>query len=162
MNALSRTSRFCIQSDMRIPLLALIVCLGVASVAPAQDTQSSTDARGATAAPSPQPVNPDDLGVSIDRIRLKFRRESLFDDVFDPQRLKMTTYVDVVAKGPEIRLFGPNAKEELTSHAVPFGAPTHRDMLAIMTPQEFRAYPMDLTALTRWLAEQIERKKEAK
>ena len=148
---------------MRSSLLAFIVLLGVASATiHAQNATPSQNERDATIDSPSQAVNANELGVSIDRIRLKFKRETLFSNVFDPQRLKLTTYVDVVGKAPPIRLFGANAKEELTSHAVPFGAPTHRDMLDIMTPQEFRTPPMDLTALMKWLADQLEKKKEGK
>lgn len=113
--------------------------------------------------PPEQAVNPDELGVSIDRIRLRFRRNSLFNNVFDPDRLKLTAYVDVVAKAPEIKLFGADprtAKEQLTSRAVPFGAPTHRDVVQMLTPPEFRTPPMDMTALINWLAQQLQKKDE--
>lgn len=147
---------------MRIPLLALIVVLAGASTARATEAKPTQRDGDSTSKVSSQTVNADQLGVSIDRIRLRFKRAPLFGNVFDPEKLKLTAYVDVVAKAPEIKLFGPNAKEELTSRAVPFGAPTHRDMLAIMTPIEFRTSPMDLTALIKWLADQLEKKKEGK
>lgn len=117
----------------------------------------------ATVKPAEQAVNPDELGVSIDRIRLRFRRNSFFNSAFDPNKLKLTAYVDVVAKAPEIKLFGADprtVKEQLTSQAVPFGAPTHRDVVQMLTPPEFRTPPMDLTALINWLAEQFQKKDE--
>jgi hypothetical protein len=107
-------------------------------------------------------VNPEQLGVSLDRIRLKFQRTGLFEPVFDRDKLKLSTYIDVVGKAPPLRLFGPeaNVKSELTSRAVPFGGPTHRDMLQVMTPQEFRTPAMDMTALLEWLAKQFNKDKE--
>jgi hypothetical protein len=113
--------------------------------------------------PAEQAVNADELGVSIDRIRLRFRRGSFFNDAFDPSKLKLTAYVDVVAKAPEIKLFGADprtVKEQLTSRAVPFGAPTHRDVVQMVTPPEFRTPPMDLTALINWLAQELRKKDE--
>ena len=112
---------------------------------------------------SPSAVNADELGVSIDRIRLRFERGSLFNSVFDPRKLKLTAYVDVVGKAPPIRLFGfdpRSVREELTSQAVPFGAPAHGEIVRMLTPQEFRTPPMDLTAIINWLAQQFQKKEE--
>jgi hypothetical protein len=113
-------------------------------------------------APPPQSVNPDQLGVSLDRIRIRFQRTGLLEPVFDADKLKLATYVDVVGKAPPLRLFGPDAnlKKELTSRAVPFGGPTHRDMLQVMTPQEFRTPAMDITALIEWLSRQFDKEKK--
>ena len=178
---------------MRIPLLAFILVLIAASSVPAAsafrpaqgvlglskdakamaslDEATRSRAQNAPSQPSgdtkvtpaEQEVNPDELGVSIDRIRLRFRRSSFFNNVFDPSKLKLTAYVDVVAKAPEIKLFGPDPrtiKEQLTSQAVPFGAPTHRQIVQMLTPQEFRTPPMDLTALINWLARELQKKDE--
>ena len=90
--------------------------------------------------------------------------ESVVDEVLkDPGKLKLTAYVDVVAKAPEIKLFGADprtVKAQLTSRAVPFGAPTHRDIIQMVTPPEFRTPPMDLTALINWLAQELRKKDE--
>ena len=145
---------------MRPLLLAQVLTLGLASVAfarPIGGPQQAGQTRVETGASS---VDADELGVSVDRIRLRFRRDQPLGDVFDPDRLKLSAYVDVVAKAPPIQLFGPNPKKELTSGAVPFGIPTHRDMLNIMTPQEFRTPPADLTALINWLAERLSKQSE--
>jgi hypothetical protein len=148
---------------MRIILALGFVALAapaVAQDAPAPKAPPAQE-RSAPAQPSPS-VNPEQLGVSLDRIRLRFQRTGLFEPVFDSDRLKLSTYVDVVGKAPPLRLFGPeaNLKNELTSRAVPFGGPTHRDMLQVMTPQEFRTPAMDMTALIEWLSRQFDKKKE--
>ena len=44
------------------------------------------------------------------------------------------------------------------SGPVPYGAPTHRDMLNEMTPVEFRAPVMDFNALLRWLTDKASKK----
>jgi hypothetical protein len=122
-----------------------------------QHTSGSPAQKPPTNGKPHEAVNPEQLGVSLDRIRLKFQRTGLFEPVFDPDKLKLSTYIDVVGKAPPLRLFGPeaNVKSELTSRAVPFGGPTHRDMLQVMTPQEFRTPAMDMTALLEWLAKQF-------
>lgn len=150
---------------MRVLPLAFGVVLTVAASAPAAFAQdaSSQPQTDPTVRPEAQVVNPDELGVSIDRIRLRFRRNSLFQNVFDPSKLRITAYVDVVGRAPAIRLFGSDprtVKEQLTSRAVPFGAPTHQDILQMWTPPEFRTPPMDLTAIVNWLAQQLQKKDE--
>ena len=164
---------------MRVLLLAFSLVLITAASAPAASATSTASldqaqqnqAQDAPALPpddaklksEAQVVNPDDLGVSIDRIRLRFTRNSFFNNVFDPRKLKMTAYVDVVGKAPEIKLFGfdpKTVKAELTSQAVPYGAPTHGEIVRMLTPQEFRTPPMDLTAIINWLAQQLEKKEE--
>jgi hypothetical protein len=128
---------------------------------PQRSTDTPPEKRSTDSAPQGS-VNPDQLGVSLDRIRLRFRRTGLFEPVFDSYKLKLSTYVDVVGKAPPLRLFGPdsNVKNELTSRAVPFGGPTHRDMLQVMTPQEFRTPAMDMTALIEWLSRQFDKDKK--
>jgi hypothetical protein len=158
--------------------MRIILVLGLiafASPVVAQDAQKPTASpppqqRSTAATPEKRPtdpapqgaVNADQLGVSLDRIRLRFQRTGLFEPVFDSEKLKLSTYVDVVGKAPPLRLFGSDAnlKNELTSRAVPFGGPTHRDMLQVMTPQEFRTPAMDMTALFEWLARQFDKDKK--
>lgn len=147
---------------MRPLLLILALTLGLGSTAFAQGGGAPQQTGETPTATAARPVDAEELGVSVDRIRLRFRRNQPLGDVFDPDRLKLATYVEVVAKAPPIQLFGPDPKKELTSGAVPFGGPTHRDMLNIMTPQEFRTPPADLTALINWLAERLAKQGESK
>ncbi|HEY7450425.1 MAG TPA: hypothetical protein VH702_19875 [Vicinamibacterales bacterium] len=152
-----------------ILVLGLIAC---ASPVVAQDAQKPKPSPPAQQRDAPEKrstdttpqgaVNADQLGVSLDRIRLRFQRTGLFEPVFDSDKLKLSTYVDVVGKAPPLRLFGPdsNLKNELTSRAVPFGGPTHRDMVQVMTPQEFRTPAMDMTALFEWLSKQFDKDKK--
>jgi len=158
---------------MRIILVLGLIALAAPVVAqdapapkappPPQQRSTDTPPEKRSTDPAPQgSVNPDQLGVSLDRIRLRFQRTGLFEPVFDSYKLKLSTYVDVVGKAPPLRLFGPdaNVKNELTSRAVPFGGPTHRDMLQVMTPQEFRTPAMDMTALIEWLSRQFDKDKK--
>lgn len=154
---------------MRILLVLVILTFAVPALAQDSAEQKatpqkprSTDAQAEKRQTDTTPqgsVNADQLGVSLDRIRLKFQRSALFEPVFDPDKLRLSTRVDVVGKAPPLRLFGPdaNVKNELTSRAVPFGAPTHRDMLQVMTPQEFRTPAMDMMALFQWLSKQLDK-----
>jgi len=51
---------------------------------------------------------------------------------------------------PRLELF--TKKDNLREGAVPYGAPTHQDMLNVMTPQEYRAPAADFTSLLRWFS----------
>jgi len=59
--------------------------------------------------------------------------------------------VDVYGQAPRIDLF--TKQDNLTSGPVPYGAPSHRDMIEHVTPMEYRAPYADLSALLRWLSE---------
>jgi hypothetical protein len=144
---------------MRSILLACcLLALGTATAAqeagsvPAPRPPAAPQAADAPKPPVPQ-VNADQLGVSVDRIHLRFLRTPTFGQTFDPERLRLSSYVDVVAVAPMLELFGPNAKKELTSRAVPWGSPTHQEMYEIMTPRQFRTPAFDLTKLSDWLAQ---------
>jgi hypothetical protein len=41
---------------------------------------------------------------------------------------------------------------------VPYGAPTHREIVNHITPQEFRAPAADFSALIRWLNDRNKKK----
>jgi hypothetical protein len=64
--------------------------------------------------------------------------------------LNLKFFVAVYAPAPGIQLY---TKQDNLSHGpVPYGGPTHSDMLQIMTPQEFRAPAADFSGIARWLA----------
>ena len=50
-----------------------------------------------------------------------------------------------------IQLF--TREDNLTTGPVPYGAPTHQQMLQMMTPKEFSAPVADFSALFRWLTD---------
>lgn len=83
----------------------------------------------------------DALGVSFDRIRREMRQLPP-STVKSP--LKLEYYVEVRGTAPPILLFKPG---ELTTGPVPYGAPTHSDVLALFTPIEFSAPAMPISTL---------------
>ena len=64
--------------------------------------------------------------------------------------------IDVYGSAPRIELF--TKEDNLVSGPVPYGAPTHRDMISQVTPIEFRAPIMDFSALLRWLSDKGNKK----
>jgi hypothetical protein len=59
--------------------------------------------------------------------------------------------VDVYGQAPRIELF--TTRDNLAYGPAPYGAPTHRDMIEHVTPQEYRAPYADIGNLIRWLNE---------
>ena len=108
-------------------------------------------------APAPRPQDKPTIDVSklpLDLRRIERELERTRDrEEFDNMRLR--TFVDVFGRGPQIELFAPN--ENLSTGPVPWGAPTHQQMLDIMTPQEFRAPVADFGAFLRWLQDKTKK-----
>lgn len=59
--------------------------------------------------------------------------------------------VDVYGQAPRIEFF--TKQDNLAYGPAPYGAPTHRDMIEHVTPQEYRAPYADIGNLIRWLNE---------
>ena len=64
-----------------------------------------------------------------------------------------------ISKAPSALLWNPKTVN-LTSAAVPFGAPTQKDIMKLIVPKEFQNYPFDLNALMQWLSEHLNKKTE--
>lgn len=89
------------------------------------------------------------LPVNLERIGRQLRQAEARE-----QRgagLNLQYFVDVYGQAPRIELFAPT--ENLLNGPVPYGAPTHRQMIEAVTPQEYRAPAADFSALLRWLAD---------
>jgi hypothetical protein len=125
--------------------IALCVLLLSGSLAHAQN-QPTTPAPTETATP----LDPQKLPGSIDRIR-----KELSQPADKPSGLRIQRIVEVVGVAPPITLWSADERARLASAPSPFGAPTHRQMLDLNTPQEFKRYPIDLNAVMRWLAERL-------
>jgi len=52
-------------------------------------------------------------------------------------------------------IFGP--EDHFVFGPVPYGAPTHKEMLEQITPREYRAPVADFSALLRWLSERAKK-----
>ena len=59
--------------------------------------------------------------------------------------------VDVYGQAPRIEIF--TKQDNLATGPVPWGAPSHQDMIDHVTPQEYRAPGADIGNLIRWLSE---------
>jgi hypothetical protein len=96
-------------------------------------------------------IDVDRLPISVDRIQRELRESTREER----DGLRLRYFIDVYAQAPPIVVFGPDAN--LKSGPVPYGGPTHKEMLEQMTPQEFRAPAADFSALLRWLADRAKK-----
>jgi hypothetical protein len=83
----------------------------------------------------------DSLVMSFDRIKRDLR---ILPPSTAATPLKLEYYVEVQALLPPIPIFKPG---ELTTGLVPFGAPTHADMMAHVTPLAFRSPAIPVSAI---------------
>jgi len=88
------------------------------------------------------------LPVDLERIQRGLRESA---DREEREGLNLRYRVQIYGQAPPIVLFGPEAN--LAGGPVPYGAPTHREMIDHVTPKEFRPPVADFSALIRWLAE---------
>ena len=88
------------------------------------------------------------LPIDLERIQRELQQTATREE---RDGLNLRYYVNVTTEAPPIVLFSPD--DNLGNGPVPYGGPTHREMLEQMTPKEFRAPVADFNALIRWLAE---------
>ncbi len=111
-------------------LVATVLVLGI-SPAAAQDRQ-------------PVVLDAEALPVSLERIKRQLGQTP----ALDRETLRLNFYLDVYADKPQLDVF---AGFDLHNSPVPYGAPTHQDVLDLVTPLEFRSPPADLTGILNWL-----------
>ena len=125
---------------------AAVLLLGLTDAAAAQSVVAlSTPAAPAPAA-APE-IDVSRLPIDLRRIEKSFRQTTIREQ---RDGLNLRYFVDVYAKAPAIVLF--TKEDNLLNGPVPYGAPTHREMLDMITPKEHRAPAADLGALFRWLS----------
>ena len=94
------------------------------------------------------------LPVNLARIQRQLQQTSGSEQ---RDGLNLRYVVDVYGQAPRIELFAP--APNLMTGPTPYGAPTHRQMIEAVTPQEYRAPAADFGALFRWLSDKAKDKK---
>jgi hypothetical protein len=145
---------------MTVRAFALVCLLGAAVVSStaAVGAQQNGSAGSDAPAQAPQardagpgaPVNVDRLPLDIQRLERKLQSSAERED-WDGFRLRYT--VEVFGTAPRLRFFEPS--DVAPSGPIPYGAPTHKEMIEVMTPKEFRSPAMDFSSLMRWLQEKM-------
>lgn len=127
------------------------IVLGFAVSAAAQSAVPSSEQRAESSAQAT--VDVDRLPLNLNRIQRQLQHVA---DLEQREGLNLRYTLQIYGTAPPIDLFPPD--EDLTVGPVPYGAPTHRDMIEHVTPQEFRSPAMDFSALLRWLQERNKKK----
>jgi hypothetical protein len=126
--------------------IAIALCVSLLS-------SSSAIAQNLTETPAPAepaPIDPEKLPVSLGRIRLK-----LSAPADKTSGLKIEQMIEVVGVAPPIELWTEEERAKMAHGPSPFGPPTQKEILDVITPQEFKRYPMDLNALMQWLKQKL-------
>jgi hypothetical protein len=98
-------------------------------------------------------VNVDRLPLNLNRIHRQLRHTT---DLEERDGLNLRYRVQIYGTAPPIQIFGEDSN--LVNGPVPYGAPTHREIVNHITPQEFRAPAADFSALIRWLNDRNKKK----
>lgn len=97
--------------------------------------------------PSQPQVDVNRLPINLNRIDRGLRQTN---ERVQRDGLRLRYSIDVYGTAPRIDILNAT-RDDLLHGPVPYGAPTHQDMLQMMTPQEYRAPAADFSALMRWL-----------
>jgi hypothetical protein len=127
---------------MKLNRTALAALIGLAVTLPPTGPVLAQDAA------APRQVDVKLLPISLHRIQRELRQSS---ETESREGLRLRYQIDVYGRAPAIELF--TREDNLRNGPVPYGAPTHQQMLEMMTPQEFRAPVADFTTFMRWLAD---------
>ena len=118
-------------------VLTAVSLIGLSQAAYAQSASATAAASGSSGVVAV--VDVARLPIDMRRIERHFRETTIREE---RDGLNIRYFVDVYAKAPDIVLFTP--QDNLLHGPVPYGAPTHQEMLYMMTPREFRASTMML------------------
>jgi hypothetical protein len=94
------------------------------------------------------------LPVDLARLTRELRQAQASAESRNGLHIRYT--VDVYAEAPRIEFF--TRQDNLQTGPVPYGGPTHREMIEHVTPIEYRAPFADISNLIRWLSEKSNKK----
>jgi hypothetical protein len=133
---------------MRITQISLIVLLLMPAGLLAQEQNPTQSAQ--------QPaIDVNRLPIDVGRIQRELRQSAERDE---NEALRLRYFVDVYGQAPPLVIFGP--EDNLVDGPVPYGAPTHREMVNQNTPIDYRPMAWDLNSLYRWLSERMKKNKQ--
>lgn len=133
--------------------------LALALPALAQDG-AKREVAGTTGVAEATAVDVSKLPIDLSRIRRQLVRVTVREE---RDGLTLRYMVDVFAPAPSINLF--SASRDIPNYwtqPAPWGAPTHSDMLYMMTPPQHRARGANLGSLFNWLSDKTGGEKKPK
>lgn len=134
--------------------VAALACPGLSYGSSAEARSDVEEAKAGQDAGQPAPqLDASKLGVSLERIRHGLAvAESRETVSTNGQRLNIR--VEVFGQAPPLDLL-TNKDFSLVFGPVPNSAPTHREFIDFVTPQEFRAPAVPIFGLAIWAAQKI-------
>jgi hypothetical protein len=139
----------------RIALAAAVLMVGMSWPALAQSGPTRRSQRPET---STADVDVDRLPLDLGRIQRELNRPA--EDSETHEGLRLRYFLQIYGTAPELKLF--TDADNLVYGPVPYGAPTHQEMLYVMTPQEYRAPVADFSSLLRWVSEKLSKKSDSR
>lgn len=128
------------------PLTALVLGVLLAAAAPAAGQRSApAEAETSDSAES--------APISVERVR----RELARPETASYSQLRLDYYVEVYGKTAALPAY---FKDSDFTGPAPYGGPTHREMLNMITPQQFRAPAADFGALIAWINQKLKERQE--
>jgi hypothetical protein len=127
------------------------VALGVPARAGAQGAQGASSPPDPSAQSSASQVDASKLGVSLSRIKRELAQADAAAARPDDGRLRFSFTVDVVGQAPKIDFLDGFP----VSGAVPYGSPTHQEVLDVITPKPFRTPGVPFSAIAFWAAKAL-------
>jgi len=138
----------------RMALAIALLMLGMCLPASAQSVRTEPSKRAETGT----------TGIDVDRLPLDLRRIQRelrhAPDSEVREGLRLRYFLQIYGTAPQLKLF--TDADNLVHGPVPYGAPTHQEMLNVMTPQEFRAPVMDFSSLLGWARVRLKKKSESR
>jgi hypothetical protein len=132
---------------------AVFIVLGFVGSAAAQGTSAPAQAEQRPPAASAPAVDVDRLPLNLNRIQRELKHAA---DLEQREGLNLRYTIHIYGAAPPLQIFNEDAN--LVNGPVPYGAPTHREIIEHVTPLPFRTPIADFSALIRWLAERNKKK----
>jgi hypothetical protein len=110
-----------------------VLLFGVAQAAAAQAPTGTRASAVGTSGVVATTIDVSRLPIDLQRIENRFRQGQIREE---RDGLNLRYFVDVFAKGPQLQIF--TKEDNLEYGPVPYGAPTHREMVNMITPPQFR------------------------
>jgi hypothetical protein len=131
----------------RTSAVVLVLLAWLAAPAAAQDSTATSSESTATAAEKPA-AELARLPVDLERLQRRLRESAARDARGGP---KIRFDVNVYAAAPRITIIRP--EDNVRTGQPRWSAPSHQEMMNIVTPQPFRHMPgMSLDSVMRWLS----------
>lgn len=128
-------------------LVVIAIALGMAPFAGAQEPRSQPS----SPPPAPEAIDAGKLGVDLNKIQ-KGLAEAAEEERLSADGLRIDYRVQVFGSAPAPDFF--ESFNPVTGQ-VPWGGPTHRDVLDVLTPVEFRAPAANFSALAFWAIQKL-------